>query len=112
MILFFGGTGAPMKGYHLGATQVAFDGMESLRRLISVEAGGYGVRVVSLVTGGIFEEGTCRRRSSTVRSSWRCSRARARHEDVGNAAVFAASDMGAALTAATVNISCGAIVDF
>jgi len=33
-------------------------------------------------------------------------------EDVGNAAVFAASDWAGAVTAATVNISCGAIVDF
>ena len=33
-------------------------------------------------------------------------------EDVGNAAVFAASDWAATLTCATVNISCGAIPDF
>ncbi len=79
VILFFGGTGAPMKGYHLGATQVAFDGMESLRRLISVEAGPYGVRAVSLVTGRDLRGGDrCRRRSSTARWRWRCSRARAR----------------------------------
>jgi NAD(P)-dependent dehydrogenase (short-subunit alcohol dehydrogenase family) len=112
VVLFFGGTGPPMIGYHLGATQVAFDGMESLRRLISAEAGRQGVRAVSLITGGIFEgenlpqevidgalEHAMLPRTGTL-------------EDVGNAAVFAASDMGSALTAATVNISCGAIVDF
>jgi enoyl-[acyl-carrier-protein] reductase (NADH) len=32
-------------------------------------------------------------------------------EDVGNAAVFAASDKGRMMTAATVNVSCGALVD-
>jgi len=32
-------------------------------------------------------------------------------EDVGNAAVFAASDWARSVTAATVNISAGAIVD-
>jgi 3-oxoacyl-[acyl-carrier protein] reductase len=32
-------------------------------------------------------------------------------EDVGNAAAFAASDRARTMTAATVNISCGALVD-
>jgi enoyl-[acyl-carrier-protein] reductase (NADH) len=32
-------------------------------------------------------------------------------EDVGNAAVFAASDWGRTLTAAIVNVSCGALID-
>jgi len=112
VILFFGGSGPPVRGYHLGATQVAFDAMESLRRLIAAEHGKSGVRTVSLVTGGIFEgeslpqgvidgalEQAMLPRTGTL-------------DDVGNAAVFAASDMGSALTAATVNISCGAIVDF
>ena len=31
--------------------------------------------------------------------------------DVGNAAVFAASDWAAALTGATLNVSCGAFLD-
>jgi 3-oxoacyl-[acyl-carrier protein] reductase len=32
-------------------------------------------------------------------------------EDVGNAAVFAASDWARSMTAAIVNVSCGALVD-
>jgi 3-oxoacyl-[acyl-carrier protein] reductase len=32
-------------------------------------------------------------------------------EDVGNAAVFAASDWGRTLTAAAINISCGTFAD-
>jgi len=32
-------------------------------------------------------------------------------EDVGNAAAFAASDRARTMTAATVNISCGVLVD-
>ena len=32
-------------------------------------------------------------------------------EDVGNAAVFAASDWARTLTAAIVNVSCGALID-
>jgi enoyl-[acyl-carrier-protein] reductase (NADH) len=35
----------------------------------------------------------------------------ATHADVGNAAAFAASDWARSLTAATINISAGAIVD-
>jgi 3-oxoacyl-[acyl-carrier protein] reductase len=32
-------------------------------------------------------------------------------EDLGNPAAFAASDLARTMTAATVNISCGALVD-
>ena len=32
-------------------------------------------------------------------------------EDIGNAAVFAASDWARSMTAAIVNVSCGALVD-
>jgi enoyl-[acyl-carrier-protein] reductase (NADH) len=32
-------------------------------------------------------------------------------EDVGNAAVFAASDWARSVTAAIVNVSCGALID-
>ena len=112
VILFFGGTGPPMQGYHLGATQVAFDSMESLRRLISVEVGKRGVRTVSLVTGGIFEGEDMPQEVLDSALEQAMLPRTGTYADVGNAAVFAASDMGAALTAATVNISCGAIVDF
>ena len=32
-------------------------------------------------------------------------------EDVGHAAAFAASDRGRTMTAATINVSCGALID-
>ena len=32
-------------------------------------------------------------------------------EDIGNVAVFAASDWARSMTAATVNLSCGALID-
>ena len=38
-------------------------------------------------------------------------RTRVRLEDVGNVAAFVASDKARTMTAATVNISCGALVD-
>jgi enoyl-[acyl-carrier-protein] reductase (NADH) len=33
-------------------------------------------------------------------------------DDVGNAAAFAASDWARTMTAATVNISCGTLIDY
>lgn len=112
VVLFFGGTGPPMQGYHIGATQVAFDGMESLRRLIAAEHSKSGVRTVSLVTGGIFQGEDFPQEVVDDAVEQAMLPRTGTYEDVGNAAVFAASDMGAALTAATVNISCGAIVDY
>jgi len=115
-ILHFGGTGAPTTGYHIGGTQVAFDAVESLRRLMSAELGRHGIRVVSLVTGGIaetFPEDTPGRDEIEAGMLEPALLGRlATLDDVGNAAVFAASDWAGAVTAATVNISCGAIVDF
>jgi 3-oxoacyl-[acyl-carrier protein] reductase len=114
VILVFGGSGDPMRDYYLGGTQVAFEAMESMRRQLAAELGRHGVRVVTLRTGGVpasvpefegrqaivdgIEKETMLGRAATL-------------EDVGNAAAFAASDRARTMTAATVNISCGALVD-
>ena len=115
-ILFFGGTGAPTTGYHIGATQVAFDGMESLRRLVSAELGRQGVRAVSLVTGGVFDSlaEDFPGRDEIIAGALEQSMLprTAGYDDVGYAAAFAASDRAGAITCATINISCGAIPDF
>lgn len=55
MILLFGGSGDPMRGYSLGGLQTAFDAMESMRRQLASEFGTHGVRVVTLRTGGVPE---------------------------------------------------------
>ena len=86
-----------------------------MRRQLAAELGRHGVRVVTLRTGGVpesisedvpgrdaivegIEKETMLGRAATL-------------EDVGNAAAFAASDLARTMTAATVNISCGALVD-
>lgn len=113
-LLFFGGSGEPMRDYFIGGTQVAFDAMESMRRQLAVELGPRGIRTVTLKTGGVpesipefdgreaivegIEKETMLGRAATL-------------EDVGNVAAFAASDRARTMTAATVNISCGALVD-
>ena len=118
MILAFGGPGdrsGPMRDYYLGGTQVAFDAIETMRRQLSVELGEHGIRFVTLSSGGIPEtlpEGFEGRQAivDLIEGQTMLGRA-ATLEDVGNAAAFAASDKARAMTAATLNISAGALVD-
>jgi 3-oxoacyl-[acyl-carrier protein] reductase len=115
VILIFGGSGPPLRGYNLGGLQVAFEAMESMRGQLSSELGRQGVRVVTLRSGGVpetipsdfegadkiirdIEEMTMLGRAATL-------------EDVGNVAAFVASDRARTMTAATANISCGALID-
>jgi 3-oxoacyl-[acyl-carrier protein] reductase len=110
-ILVFGGSGDPMRDYYIGGTQVAFDAMESMRRQLAAELGRHGVRVVTLRSGGVpesipgneeiieaMEKETMLGRAATL-------------EDVGHVAAFVASDRARSMTAATANVSCGALVD-
>jgi 3-oxoacyl-[acyl-carrier protein] reductase len=118
VILAFGGPGdrsGPMRDYYLGGTQVAFDAIETIRRQLAVELGPHGIRVVTLASGGVPEslpEGFDGRQNivDMIEQQTLLGRA-ATLEDVGNAAVFAASDWARSLTAAIVNVSCGALVD-
>ncbi|GAA2413000.1 SDR family oxidoreductase [Actinomadura vinacea] len=115
VILFFGGSGDPMRDYSIGGLQVAFEVLESMRRQLAAELGAHGVRTVTLRTGGVpesipkdfegraaleesLEEMTMLGRTATL-------------ADVGNVAAFVASDRARTMTAATVNVSCGALVD-
>jgi NAD(P)-dependent dehydrogenase (short-subunit alcohol dehydrogenase family) len=118
VILAFGGPGdrsGPLRDYYLGGTQVAFDAIETIRRQFSVELGPHGIRFVTLASGGVPEslpEGFDGREQivELIERQTLLGRA-ATLEDVGNAAVFAASDWGRSLTAAIVNVSCGALID-
>ena len=118
VILAFGGPGdrsGPMRDYYLGGTQVAFDAIETIRRQLSVELGPHGIRVVTLASGGVPEslpDGFDGRERivEMIEGQTLLGRA-ATLEDVGNAAAFAASDWARAMTAAIVNVSCGALID-
>jgi 3-oxoacyl-[acyl-carrier protein] reductase len=115
VILAFGGSGDPMRGYYLGGLQVAFEAIESMRRQLSSELGPHGIRVVTLRTGGVPEtlpEGFDGRERivEDIEKMTMLGRA-ATLEDVGNVAAFVASDRARTMTAATVNISCGALID-
>ena len=118
VILAFGGPGdrsGPLRDYYLGGTQVAFDAIETIRRQLSVELGPHGIRFVTLASGGVpetfpadFEETD--EITKMIEDQTLLGRA-ATLEDVGNAAVFAASDWARSVTAAIVNVSCGALID-
>lgn len=114
VILAFGG-GGPQTEPGLGGFKISLDALEGLRRQWAVELGEYGIRIVTLKTGGIPEsisdefehkaeitaallEPTLLKRTATL-------------ADVGNVAAFVASDMARTLTSTDVNISCGAMVD-
>ncbi len=115
VVLMFGGSG-PQTLAGLGGFKVALDAMEGQRRQWALELGKSGVRVVTMVSGGIIEtipwqvEG---------REELVVEIARAAHlnrtatlADVGNVASFIASDRAGVITDATINVSGGAIVDY
>jgi 3-oxoacyl-[acyl-carrier protein] reductase len=115
VVLMFGGSG-PQTLPGLGGFKVALDAMEGLRRQWAIELGTYGIRVVTMVTGGITETIPWQ---AEGREEIIAEIARAAHlnrtatlADVGNVACFIASDKAGTITDATVNISAGAIVDY
>jgi NAD(P)-dependent dehydrogenase (short-subunit alcohol dehydrogenase family) len=115
VILVFGGSGEPLRDYYIGGTQVAFDALESMRRQLSAELGPHGVRVVTLKTGGVPDTipAATEGREAIVESieNQTMLGRTATLEDVGDVAAFVASDRARTTTAATANISCGALVD-
>jgi 3-oxoacyl-[acyl-carrier protein] reductase len=115
VILTFGGSGDPMRGYFIGGTQVAFEALEALRKQLATELGPQGVRTVTLRTGGVPEtlpEGFEGRDAIVEGMEKEALLARtATLEDVGNVAAFVASDKARTMTAATANVSCGALID-
>jgi NAD(P)-dependent dehydrogenase (short-subunit alcohol dehydrogenase family) len=112
VILMFGGYGDPMP--RLGGLQVAFGALESLRRSLACELGPYGVRVVTLQSGGtpeVIPEGFAGRQEIVDDITGRTMLGRAATlEDVGNVAAFAASDQARTITASAINITCGSVV--
>ncbi|HEX3279230.1 MAG TPA: SDR family oxidoreductase [Thermoleophilaceae bacterium] len=115
VILFFGGEGDPPRGYHLGGLQTAFHAVEAMRRQLASELGERGIRTVTLRTGGVPESipADFERRERIEQSIEEASllgRA-ATLEDVANVAAFVASDQARTMTAATVNVSAGTLLD-
>jgi NAD(P)-dependent dehydrogenase (short-subunit alcohol dehydrogenase family) len=114
VLLMFGGEGDPIRNYSIGGFQIALTAVEALRKQLARELGGHGIRVVSLLTGGVIEtipedfDGREALVESLVAPTLLGRGATL--EDVGNAAVFAASDLARTITASAINITCGAII--
>lgn len=115
VILTFGG-GGPQTVQGIGGFKISLDAMEGLRRQWALELGEYGIRVVTLKTGGIpesmsgVEDGMRDAITASIEQGSLLKRA-ATLADVGNVAAFVASDLARTMTSTEVNISCGAIVD-
>jgi 3-oxoacyl-[acyl-carrier protein] reductase len=115
VILVFGGEGDPPRQGYLGGLQVAFCAMEAMRRQLAMELGRYGIRVVTLRSGGVPESitGHFEGRAAIVEAMTRATMLNraATLDDVGQVAAFVASEKARSMTAATANVSCGALID-
>jgi NAD(P)-dependent dehydrogenase (short-subunit alcohol dehydrogenase family) len=112
VILVFGGYGDPPRGYNLGGLQVAFQAQEALRRNVAAELGPHGIRALTIQTSGIVDslpEGM-EQIADGIAATTLLGRG-ATLADVAAAAVFAASDRAASMTATKLNISAGTFVD-
>jgi NAD(P)-dependent dehydrogenase (short-subunit alcohol dehydrogenase family) len=116
-VLFFGGEGDPVPDYSIGGFQIALHAVEAMRRQYASELGSAGVRFVTLRTGGVPEsidaeaEPELRERLGEVLDSTTLTGRAATLGDVGAVAAFVASDRARTMTAATVNVSAGALID-
>lgn len=115
VILFFGGDGPPMRIHSLGGLQAGLAAIESMRRQLGAELGPHGIRTVTLRTGGVPEGisddfAPKAEIERMIAAETMLGRA-ATLADVGAAAAFAASDKAKAMTAATVNVSAGTLID-
>jgi 3-oxoacyl-[acyl-carrier protein] reductase len=115
VILTFGGYGDPLSDFYLGGFQVGLSAVDALRRQLAAELGRHGVRVLTIQSAGvpetIPEESENREAVEESVVNRTMLRRAATLADVGNAAVFAASDYSAAMTATALNLTCGAEVD-
>ncbi len=115
VILWFGGEGDPIRDYSIGGLQIAFHAVEAMRRQLATELGKHGIRTVTLRTGGvpetIPERLESRERIAEMLEGATLLGRTATLEDVGDVAAFVASDKARTMTAATVNVSAGALID-
>ncbi len=100
--------------FEMGGFSLACASIETLTRALAGEVGRYGVRVVALRPNftpdthpewGIEEGGLDHLIKGTA------LRRLPRKAEVGHTAAFAASDHAGPMTAAVLNLSCGAIAD-
>ena len=114
VVLFFGGGGIQTAA-GIGGFKVALDALEGLRRQFAIEHGKDGVRFVTLKTGGVPDSISPRDdEREAIRKSIESGSPMGKSADlvdVGDVAVFAASDQARSLTDTWINIGFGAMPD-
>ena len=90
----------------LGGSHVAWAALAGLCRQLAAELGPRGVRVAWLLSPGSPEPGESDPEADGLLLARRPS-----YAEVANAAVFAASDWAATITATEINLTAGAVVD-
>ena len=91
---------------NLGGSHVAWAALAGLCRTLAAELGPQGVRVAWLLSPGSPKPGEPDQDADNLLLPRRPS-----YDDVANAAVFAASDWAATVTATEINLTGGAVVD-
>jgi 3-oxoacyl-[acyl-carrier protein] reductase len=91
---------------NLGGSHVAWAALAGLCRQLAAELGPHGVRVAWLLSPGSPEPGKPDPEADDLLLARRPS-----YADVANAAVFAASDWAATMTATELNLTGGVVVD-
>jgi 3-oxoacyl-[acyl-carrier protein] reductase len=100
----------------LGGFKIALDALEGFRRQWACELGQHGIRVVTIKTGGVPESidtsVAMRDEITTAIEQATLLKRAAQLSNVGSVAAFVASDQARTITASTVDIPCGALMDY
>jgi enoyl-[acyl-carrier-protein] reductase (NADH) len=91
---------------NLGGSHVAWAALAGLCRQLAAELGPHGVRVAWLLSPGSPNPGEPDPEADRLLLPQRPS-----YDQVANAAVFAASDWAASMTATEINLTAGAVID-
>jgi 3-oxoacyl-[acyl-carrier protein] reductase len=116
VILTFGGSfdWKAARRFHVGGIGTTFDAVEAMRRQLAAELGPHGIRVVTLRTGGLPETIPAGYAGAEEIRRWLVDQTvtgrAATLADVGNVAVYAASDL-ASTVSGSINMTAGAELD-
>jgi 3-oxoacyl-[acyl-carrier protein] reductase len=95
----------------LGGSHVAWSALAGLCRQLAAELGPRGIRVAWLLSPGSPDPGAAAPGDGDPLAGGTLIGRRPSYREVANAAVFAASDWAATMTAAEINLTGGAVID-
>jgi 3-oxoacyl-[acyl-carrier protein] reductase len=95
----------------LGGSHVAWSALAGLCRQLAAELGPRGIRVAWLLSPGSPDPGAATPGDGDPAADGTLIGRRPSYQEVANAAVFAASDWAATMTAAEINLTGGAVID-